>query len=61
MDWEVWALCMDGEGNLIRDPNEILKTWTLEQVMTAWDLKMMAVERVEKQRKLREAQKNART
>ncbi len=61
MDWEVWALCIDGEGNVIRDPNEILHNWTLEQVMTAWDLKMIAQERAEKLRRERQAQKNART
>ncbi len=61
MDWEVWALCVDGDGNIIVDPNTILKTWSLEQVMTAWDLKVMAQERQEKARRMREAQKNART
>lgn len=61
MDWEVWALCVDGDGNVIFDPNTILKTWSLDQVMTAWDLKVMAQERQEKARRIREAQKNART
>ncbi len=52
---------MDGEGNVIMDPNTVLKTWSLDQVMTAWDLKIMAHERQEKARRIREAQKNART
>ena len=35
----VWGLCMDQEGNFVRNPNEILHEWTYEQVADAWELK----------------------
>lgn len=30
---------MDGDGNVIRDPNDILHKWTYEQVTDALELK----------------------
>jgi hypothetical protein len=32
---------MDHEGNIIRNPNEILHAWTYEQVLDALELKLI--------------------
>jgi hypothetical protein len=37
LDWTVHRLCLDGEGNYIRAPSEILYEWTLDDVMDAHD------------------------
>lgn len=35
----LWGLCVNGEGDFIRNPNEILQCWTLEQVLDALEIK----------------------
>jgi hypothetical protein len=56
LDLEVWGLCLDGDGAIIRNPQEILNTWTLEDVMDAWEVKsLIAEDRRAQQKKLEAA------
>jgi hypothetical protein len=41
LDLEVWGLCIDGDGSIIRNPSEILNEWSLEDVMDAWEVKSL--------------------
>lgn len=54
LDLEIWGLCIDGNGAIIRNPQEILTEWSLEDVLDAWEVKdLIAEDRREQQRKLK--------
>ncbi len=60
IDYDLWSLCIDHKGNVINNPNDIANNWTLEQVMTAIDIKDVRADNYLKERKrLEESQKNA--
>jgi hypothetical protein len=52
---------MDHEDNVIRNPNEILWGWSLEQVMTAMDIKDVRAEHRAKQYKARQEKQKTTT
>lgn len=58
LDLEVWGLCLDGNGAIIRNPQEILNSWTLEDVMDAWEVKsLISEDRKAQQKKLEAARR----
>ncbi len=51
---------MNSEGDIIRNPNEILHEWTLEQVYDALELKQIRAKIVEARRSSQAALRNSR-
>jgi hypothetical protein len=60
IDHVLWSLCMSGEGDIIRNPNEVLHEWTLEQVLDALELKQIRGKIVEARRASQAALRNSR-
>ncbi len=47
----VWSLCVNSEGDILRPAGDVLWGWTMEEVLDAWEIKLIRETQIKRSQK----------